>query len=109
MKFSYFNNGNSRFGLTSIARGFTAILSTLLPKFSALLGENVLMKPYSRRTYDFEHVTAKKGTGKTVFYTEFTRPYEDTFTNQKTKKKKTKIDVVKSFWDVMDLGFLFCY
>ncbi|PKI14856.1 alpha/beta hydrolase [Colwellia sp. 12G3] len=60
MKFSYFNKGRSRFGLTSIARGFTATLSTLAPKFSALLGENVLMKPYSRRSYDFEHIKPKK-------------------------------------------------
>ena len=60
MKFSYFNNGGSRFGLTSIARGFTATLSTFAPKFSALLGENVLMKPYSRRSYNFEHIKPVK-------------------------------------------------
>jgi len=60
MKFSYFNNGGSRFGLTSIARGFTATLSSFSPKFSALLGEHVLMKPYSRRSYDFEHISAEK-------------------------------------------------
>jgi pimeloyl-ACP methyl ester carboxylesterase len=60
MKFSYFNNGGARFGLTSIARGFTATLSYFSPKFSALLGENVLMKPYSRRNYDFESIKAEK-------------------------------------------------
>ena len=60
MKFSYFNNGGSRFGLTSIARGFTATLSTFAPKFSTLLGENVLMKPYSRRSYNFEHIKPVK-------------------------------------------------
>jgi len=60
MKFSYFNNGGSRFGLTSIARGFTATLSTFTPKLSAFLGENVLMKPYSRRSYNFEHIKPAK-------------------------------------------------
>jgi len=38
-----------------------------------------------------KHVTPKKGTGKTVFYTEFTRPYIDEKTNQKTKKKETTL------------------
>jgi len=56
MKFSYFNNGKAKFGLTSIGRGITAAMSHLAPKFSALLGENVLMKPYSRRKYDYEQI-----------------------------------------------------
>lgn len=60
MKFSYFNNGSSRFGLTSISRGLTATLSTLSPRFSAFLGENILMKPYSRRNYSFKHIKPKK-------------------------------------------------
>ena len=38
-----------------------------------------------------KHITPKKGTGKTVFYTEFTRPYIDEKTNQKTKKKETTL------------------
>lgn len=38
-----------------------------------------------------KHVTPKTGTGKTVFYTEFTRPYIDEKTNQKTKKKTTTL------------------
>ncbi|PKG81008.1 alpha/beta hydrolase [Colwellia sp. 75C3] len=60
MKFSYFNKSGSRFGLTSIARGITSTLSTLAPKFSALLGETILMKPYSRREYYFEHIKPDK-------------------------------------------------
>jgi len=60
MKFSYFNNGGNRFGLTSIGRGFTATLSTLTPRFSALLGENILMKPYSPRGYTYEQIEPEK-------------------------------------------------
>ena len=60
MKFSYFNNSGSKFGLTSITRGFTATLSTLAPRLSSFLGENILMKPYSRRKYDFEQIKPDK-------------------------------------------------
>jgi pimeloyl-ACP methyl ester carboxylesterase len=60
MKFSYFNNGGNKFGLTSLGRGFTATISTLIPRFSAFLGENILMKPYSPRVYNFEHVEPTK-------------------------------------------------
>ncbi|WP_019026873.1 alpha/beta hydrolase [Colwellia piezophila] len=56
MKFSYFNNTSSKFGLTSISRGLTGLLSTLAPRFSSFLGENILMKPYGRRQYDFEQI-----------------------------------------------------
>lgn len=60
MKFSYFNNGDSKFGLTSIARGITATISTLAPRFSAFAGENILMKPYSRRKYDHRQLAPNK-------------------------------------------------
>ena len=60
MKFSYFNNGGEKFGLTAIARGITATMSTLAPRFSAMLGENILMKPYSQRTYNFEQIKPEK-------------------------------------------------
>jgi len=56
MKFSYFNDGRKKFGLTSIGRGLTATISTLSPKFSSFLGENILMKPYSRRKYNYEQI-----------------------------------------------------
>ncbi len=60
MKFSYFNNGGSKLGLTSLGRSITALISVLSPKLSALLGENILMKPYGQRHYDFELVKPKK-------------------------------------------------
>ncbi|WP_057830775.1 alpha/beta hydrolase [Colwellia sp. TT2012] len=60
MKFSYFNNTGSKFALSSIGRALTAILSTLAPRFSSFLGENILMKPYSRRKYDFEQIKPDK-------------------------------------------------
>jgi len=60
MKFSYFNNNNSGFGLTAIGRTFTATLSTLAPKFSALLGKKVLMKPYGRRKYSFDVIEPER-------------------------------------------------
>ncbi|MCP4985767.1 MAG: alpha/beta fold hydrolase [Colwellia sp.] len=60
MKFSYFNNGGSKLGLTSLGRSITALISVLSPKLSALLGENILMKPYGQRRYDFELVKPKK-------------------------------------------------
>ena len=60
MKFSYFSNADSKFGLTFIARGLTAAISMLAPKFSSYLGENILMKPYSRRKYDFEQIKPEK-------------------------------------------------
>jgi len=60
MKFSYFNNGSSGFGLSSIGRGVTATMSMLAPKFSALLGKNILMKPYARRKYDFDLIKPEK-------------------------------------------------
>jgi esterase/lipase len=56
MKFSYFNNGKTKFGLTSLGRGITATMSHVAPRFSAVLGENILMKPYSRREYDYEKI-----------------------------------------------------
>lgn len=60
MKFSYFNNSGSKFGLRSIARGVTSSLSSLAPKFSAFIGENILLKPYSRRSYSFEQIMPNK-------------------------------------------------
>jgi len=60
MKFSYFNKTGSRFGLTAIGREFTATLSMIAPRFSSFLGENILMKPYSRRKYNFEHIQPEK-------------------------------------------------
>ncbi|KGJ96876.1 alpha/beta hydrolase [Colwellia psychrerythraea] len=60
MKFSYFNNAGSKFGLASIARSMTATLSRLAPRFSSFLGENILMKPYSRRKYDFQQIKPTK-------------------------------------------------
>ncbi|NQY49252.1 MAG: alpha/beta hydrolase, partial [Colwellia sp.] len=60
MKFSYFNNAGSKFGLTSIARGITATISTLAPSFSSFVGENILMNPYSRRKYNFEKIKPEK-------------------------------------------------
>ncbi len=56
MKFSYFNNNGSKLGLTSIGLGLTATLSTLAPKLSSVLGENVLLKPYGPRKYEFEQI-----------------------------------------------------
>lgn len=60
MKFSYFNNGGKKFGLAAIGRGVTSTLSTVSPKFSSYLGENILMKPYGRRKYDYEKITPAK-------------------------------------------------
>lgn len=56
MKFSYFNNGGSKLGLTAILRGVTATISTLAPGLSSFLGENILMKPYSKRQYNFGEI-----------------------------------------------------
>lgn len=60
MKFSYFNNANSSFGLTAIGRGLTATLSSVAPKFSAFLGKKILMKPHGHREYDFNQITPEK-------------------------------------------------
>lgn len=54
MKFSYFNESDSKFGLTAIGRGFTSVLSTISPRLSAFLGKNILMRPYGRRSYGVE-------------------------------------------------------
>ena len=51
MKFSYFGNSNKKLGLAALGRGITAFLSDLAPSFSAHLGSNVLMRPYSKRHY----------------------------------------------------------
>lgn len=53
MKFSYFNNSKKRFGIRSVSRGLTSIISTLTPRFSAFLGSSFLMKPYAKRHYEF--------------------------------------------------------
>jgi len=37
------------------------------------------------------HTTPQKGTTKTTYLLEWTRPYEDEYTNQKTKKKEAKL------------------
>lgn len=60
MKFSYFSNGNSGFGLASLGRGLTVAMSTLMPKFSAVLGKKILMKPYGKRKYEFELIKAQR-------------------------------------------------
>lgn len=60
MKFSYFNTSKGKFGLTAVARGFTKSMSVLTPRFSSFLGENVLMKPYGRRRYNFKGVGPNK-------------------------------------------------
>ena len=60
MKFSYFNNGKNEFGFRSIGRTITATMSLLAPRFSALLGRNILMKPYAQREYDFDLITPNK-------------------------------------------------
>jgi len=60
MKFSYFNNGGSKFGLRTVGRGITATMSVLAPRLSSFLGENILMKPYSRRRYSFEQIQPNK-------------------------------------------------
>jgi pimeloyl-ACP methyl ester carboxylesterase len=60
MKFSYFNNGKQHFGVRSIGRGFTGVMSMLSPRFSAFLGKNILMKPYAKRHYEFNLIGPKK-------------------------------------------------
>jgi len=60
MKFSYFNNRKQGLGLRSISRGFTGSMSILVPKFSAFLGKNILMKPYAKRHYDFDLIAPSK-------------------------------------------------
>ncbi len=60
MKFSYFNNSEGKFGLTFIARGLTKSMSVLTPRFSSFLGENILMKPYGRRRYNFKDIVPDK-------------------------------------------------
>jgi pimeloyl-ACP methyl ester carboxylesterase len=60
MKFSYFNNSKQSFGLRSIARGFTGTMSIIAPKFSAFLGKNILMKPYAKRSYEFDLIAPVK-------------------------------------------------
>ncbi len=60
MKFSYFNTSKGKFGLTAVARGFTMSMSVLTPRFSSFLGENVLMKPYGRRRYNFKDLVPNK-------------------------------------------------
>jgi len=60
MKFSYFNNRKQGLGLRSISRGFTGAMSILVPKFSAFLGKNILMKPYAKRHYDFDLIEPSK-------------------------------------------------
>lgn len=60
MKFSYFNTSKGKFALTAVARGFTKSMSVLTPRFSSFLGENVLMKPYGRRRYNFKDVRPNK-------------------------------------------------
>jgi len=60
MKFSYFNNGRKRLGLTTISKGITSVLSTIAPRFSAFVGKNILMRPYGKRYYDNETITPEK-------------------------------------------------
>jgi pimeloyl-ACP methyl ester carboxylesterase len=57
MKFSYFNTGDNKLGLTTITRGVTSILSTVAPRLSAFLGLNILMRPHGRRSYASELIT----------------------------------------------------
>lgn len=57
MKFSYFNEGSRGFGLTSIARGITGIISTISPSFSAFIGKHLLMRPYGKRSYSEHYQT----------------------------------------------------
>lgn len=51
MKFNYFNEKERKFGIASIGRGFTGVMSQLLPSFSAFIGKKLLMKPYGKRHY----------------------------------------------------------
>jgi len=60
MKFSYFNNGRNRFGLSSIGRSITAAMSVLAPNISSKLGENILLKPYGKRRYVFDLIKPEK-------------------------------------------------
>ncbi len=60
MKFSYFKNSKGNFGFNSIARGITESLSLLTPRFSAYIGEKVLLKPYGRRRYNFKNIEPDK-------------------------------------------------
>jgi pimeloyl-ACP methyl ester carboxylesterase len=60
MKFSYFNTGGNKLGLTSISRGITSSLSKLAPTLSTIIGKNVLMKPYSQRQYIFDKIKPNK-------------------------------------------------
>lgn len=54
MKFSYFNEKDKGYSLASLGRGVTGAISTISPKFAALIGRNVLMRPYGRRAYNNE-------------------------------------------------------
>lgn len=60
MKFSYFNEGTNRLGLTSIARGITGFISTVSPSFSAFIGKHFLMRPYGKRSYSADYQTADR-------------------------------------------------
>lgn len=60
MKFSYFKNSKGKLGFNSIARGITESLSLLTPRFSAYIGEKILLKPYGRRRYNFKAIEPEK-------------------------------------------------
>ncbi len=60
MKFNYFNQSKSRFGLASIGRGITGTLSSISPRFSAFLGKKLLMKPHGKRYYPIDLIQPEK-------------------------------------------------
>ncbi len=60
MKFSYFNNSDEKFSFSAIGRSITALISIIAPKFSSMLGKNILLKPYAKRKYNFDLITPEK-------------------------------------------------
>lgn len=54
MKFNYFHNKQSRFGLHSFTRALSGGLTSLSPKVSLSLGKKLLLNPFGKRSYAFK-------------------------------------------------------
>jgi pimeloyl-ACP methyl ester carboxylesterase len=60
MKFNYFKESNTRFGLASIGRSVTSKLSTFFPNISTFLGKKILLKPNGKRHYPIDLIQPEK-------------------------------------------------
>lgn len=54
MKFNYFHNKQSRFGLHSFTRALSGGLTRLSPEVSLSLGKKLLLNPFGKRSYAFK-------------------------------------------------------